>query len=270
MKKLDKALIIIFSLILFASVVLSSALVIAASPAIYKSVLIKTDTVSVSSAGALSVKLDDFGGKTGVSATLNNGQTEALINHIPKYLFDFSGKKDFSLTIEKVVAGGVLTENAPVFGEIAIEHMAEVKLLLKYILITDIILITLLVLIIVYFFKRKSEIKPILFKYSAATYIGIAALFAVFFIWCGFSALLKYDEVSAAAFFDTVWDKLHYIFFMFNGDAISGSFFNDSLTSLLNLSFFTEILKIIVGILILIIVVSLSAFAFWRYRKKQA
>ncbi len=261
MKALNRISVIVFSLIVLVAVVISCTLAIAASPDIYKAVLVKTDTVECDG-GELSVILRDFGGEGSTIAYLNHEQTEAVINHIPKFLFD-SDKNDFSLTLENVVTNRGTLKSASVFGSEAVTHMESVRRLLKTLITVNAVLIVTAIAFIIYFVVRRREIKRLLFAYSGGTYLSLFSIFLLFFAFCEIEYLTTDRYYSI---FDTVWKRLHSIFFMFNSSEVEDSFFNDALTALLNLDFFLAIIIYIAAVLLVLLAAMLTAF--WVIRRR--
>ncbi len=262
-----KVTVVLFSLCLFLSTVLTATIIVAASPSITTAVLVDVGHVRVDSTGALSAHLKYIGGQKRATATLTDEQTKAVIRHIPAYLFDFGGTNDFSLRLDDVSVNGAPAATVELFGPDAVHHMQDVKRAFHLAIWLDGGLLLALAVLIGFFIQQRRAIRPLLLRYSAYTYGGIVACAAVFCGWCGVRYLLQLSAPQPLSFYDVLWNTLHYLFFPFNAATADASFFNDALTSLLNVRFFLPIVSGIVGVVLLVIAAQLTVCAVLGYKK---
>lgn len=267
MKILDRALIIIFNLLLILTVIIVSAIKIASTPEWYMKTFEANGLYQTSADGDKFAVVGYFGGHYDSNAELTYEQTEIIANHISGYLsFD---KDDFSLTLDSVVVNGKTVENAPVFGDKAVKHMADVKAAVKAFAIIGSIFVVAIVLLLLYYILRKNYIRKLLLRYSIITYLGIIVLIALFFIWCVVGVYRSGMSFTSATFFDVLWENLHLFFFPFQPDSVAGSFFNDTLTSVLSLDFFMDAVTSILRILISVILIWMIFCVFWHKKKER-
>ena len=229
----DRVSILLFN-ILFVLVSISiPALSIASTPAFYKAQFEKT---------GIYASLDEdgnewrtyiyyIGGKSNQSAQFSNEQIDTIIHHIVYYLF--TNQESFALTMDGVKLNGSTRDGVAIFGEVAIAHMEEVKVLFQIVLILTVIIAVLLVGLIVYFVLRWKEISPLLLDYSLLFY-------GIIFLLAGGFCLWTWNSMNSTGFdFGTqLWRNFHYLFFPFQSDKFAGSFFDDTLTQILTLDFF--------------------------------
>ena len=195
----------------------------------------------------------DIGGKWDQSAKFTEAQFDEICNHIVDYMF--TGKKTFELKMDNVCLNDEIVDNVSIFGEKAVTHMYDVKVAIITISFLSILLLVGFVLILIYILKHINEFKHILLKYSFYFYLGVIGLFLLI----GLSAFVKMfidtGYISFTFYMDYLWEVLHYIFFAFNQEKIEGSAFNDALTSLLTIEFFTLIVIIVSVVTIINIIV---------------
>jgi len=189
-------------------------------------------------------------GQYSMKAELTNSQLDEIITHITSFL---DGKKtSFHFEMNGVMLNGKIQDNVSIFGETAVSHMDDVKPLFDLVKIASFIALAVMLICILYLFKRKSHTKSIVFKYSLYAILGIVAAALLFLL----GVYLKMKISGESDFFSALWTDMHHIFFPFSASKFGGSFFNDTLTMLLTLDFFMNCVKTIV----LCILASLSVW----------
>lgn len=192
-----------------------------------------------------------IGGSSYQSAILTPEQFDEISKHISSFL---SNKKDtFELTLDNVTLNGRSTNGVSIFGEEAVTHMDDVKGLFNTVKHIALVCTALLILSAIWMIYKRKEIKNYLFKYSLITIAIIICLTILFLLAVLFKTLTSYSVFNIDNFVSELWSYLHYIFFPFDQSKFSGSFFNDTLTSILTLDFFMGCVKIVVSSVVLII-----------------
>ena len=158
----------------------------------------------------------------------------------------FTGKDSFALEMDNVYLNDEFVDNVSIFGEEAVVHMHDVKVAVITISIIALVLLVVFVLSLVYIIKHRNEFKHILLKYSIYFYLGILGLFIIIALSAFVKMFFDTGYISFTYYMDYLWEVLHYNFFIFNQEKIEGSAFNDTLTSLLSIEFFTMIVILVV------------------------
>ncbi len=242
----DRLAIVIFNLFLLLLSITLPAVCIAASPAFYQAQFEKTGIyASVDTQGNESKKIVRWiDGKATQYAQFSDEQLDQIIDHIVSYLF--TDQESFALEMDGVLLNGKMQNDVSIFGEVACKHMVDVKDLFSLVVVVTIIIGVLLLGLGAYLIWRKKHVAPLLLKYSLIFY-GI--FFALVGAFCGWVAIDA--AANKTAFADQMWTNIHHLFFPFQAEEFAGSFFNDTLTSILTLDFFLNAVftvLIVVGI----------------------
>lgn len=255
MKIIDRILVVIFSLSLFLVCILIPAFACAKSPSFYEKQFAKNGIyATINEAGEeIRTPIYFINGENSTIAYFSDEQLNIIIHHIVDYLF--TDLDSFELIMDDVKLNGRVSDNVSIFGEQAVVHMKDVKVLFNLFYGVLIGLIVLMLIIIGYFIYRIHYIKKIAFKYSSIVYGSIVILACVFCLWC-YSDLVKsgYD-INIDNYCYILWGNCHYLFFPFQQGKVDGSMFNDTLTEILTLDLFMDaviacVITLIVGIVL--------------------
>ncbi|MBE5739585.1 MAG: DUF1461 domain-containing protein [Clostridiales bacterium] len=265
MKFFDKLILVVLNILLLLLSAIVPSIIIASTPAFYETQFIKTELCAPESG------VDDLGpviryidGDSTKSARFTNEQMQLIAKHIIDYMF--TDKESFALVMDDVYLNGSVQDNVSIFGEIAVKHMEDVKILFGFLIKFSIVALAVVLSAGIYLFCRKEHTAPILLKQTLGfygTFIGIAALF------CAVVAIQAH--INDVEYFSQLWHSLHSIFFLFEPNKIEGSFFNDALTCILTLEFFLGAVKIVVATMggVLAAWLTLSTFAKIRSKRKS-
>ncbi len=229
----DRLAVVFFNLFILLLSILLPAVCIASSPTFYQAQFEKTGIyASVDSDGnEVRKTIRYIDGKSTQYAHFSDEQLDEIIEHIVSYLF--TDQESFALTMDGVYLNGETQDNVSIFGEVACKHMVDVKELFSLVVVVTIVMGVLLLGLGGYLIWRRKHVAPLLLKYSLIFY-GI--FFALVGAFCGWVAIDA--AASKTAFADQMWTNIHHLFFPFQADEFAGSFFNDTLTSVLTLDFF--------------------------------
>ena len=270
MKVLDRCLIIVFNLCLLLVAVWVSAVPIAKNSSYYH-LQFKVNNIYgyVDNEGnEVSNPIKYLGGSYQY-AKYTNKQLDTIIDHIIDFLFN--DKEDFALELENVYVSNSrngeyhLEEKVDVFGEVAIKHMHDVKQLFIIYQIISVIAFVLMLGIGAYLLLRIGQVRKILFEYTMLFY-GLFISICSIFVMVNFAlAIIEYQESSSQSvmnFFSTfeyvLWQNIHWLFFPFQPDKVEGSFFNDTLTSVLTTDLFITAVIIVLVVIALLQILWLS------------
>ncbi len=270
MKVLDRCLIIVFNLCLLLVAVWVSAVPIAKNPAYYHFQFRVNDIYGyVDDNGDTIARPLKYIGGTNKYAKYTDEQLDVIIDHIIDYLFN--DKDDFALELENVEVSSryngeyELQEKVDVFGEKAITHMQDVKQLFIIYQIVSVIAFVVMLGIGAYLLLRIGQVRKILFEYTMLFY-GLFISICSIFVMVNFAlAIIEYQESSSQSvmnFFSTfeyvLWQNIHWLFFPFQPDKVEGSFFNDTLTSVLTTDLFITAVIIVLVVIALLQILWLS------------
>ena len=229
----DRLAIVFFNLFLLLLSIMLPAVCIASSPAFYQAQFEKTGIyASVDNDGnEVRKTIRYIDGKSTQYAQFSDEQLDEIIEHIVAYLF--TDQESFALTMDGVYLNGTTQNDVSVFGEVACKHMVDVKELFSLVVIVTIVMGVLLLGLGGYLIWRRKHVAPLLLKYSLIFYGVFFALVGAFCGWVAIDA-----AATKNAFADQMWTNIHHLFFPFQADEFAGSFFNDTLTSVLTLDFF--------------------------------
>lgn len=271
MKFLDRFSALLFNLCILLLSVLVPILIVASTPAFYQARFRETGVYAHIENGEIQQKeIRYIGGDSHKTATFNDEQIDEIIDHFIDYFF--GDKETFALKMDNVNLNGTLTNDVDIFGEIAVSHMQDVKEVFSLLAVFSILSAVFAVLLIVYFCRRPKRFLRLLWKYSIGFYLAFIAIIAVFCIGTFFTIpeYIEGIENIIAWYPSQLWQNMHYIFFLFAPENISGSFFNDALTMILTLDFFMTTVFIILAVMAIIVLAwLLTAYLLQRRTTKQ-
>lgn len=255
MKILDRAAVLILNLSLLVVFIITPALITAGNHDYYKAQFEKNGIYSRTDENGIERKRTVFyiGGDYQNTAQFENEQLDELSKHIIDYLF--GDKESFSLTMDGVLLNGTYQDGVNIFGDTAVSHMKDVKVLMRAALIAAIICAVLLAIALTYIIARRKFTARFLLKYTLIFYGVIVCLILLFLLITlidGWSILRRYPD----AFTDILWENVHHILFPFQPEKFENSFFNDTLTQILTLELFLDAMIIVFTTL-------LTAFCAW-------
>ncbi len=251
MKILERAAVLLFNLCLFFSVIIISALIIASSPDYYRGQFEKNGLYGeVQEDGTVKgYTVNYIGGMGYNSAVFTKEQLDKIADHTIEYLF--SDMESFELTLDGVYMKrtGGYCDGVRIFGDTAVSHMKDVKVLMNTALLGAIIGVFIDIGLLVFFILRRKTVGKIALKYTLIFYtvlIGLALLF------CG----ITFMKSGAEYFISDLWANIHYLLFPFQPEKYANSFFNDTLTSVLTLELF-------INAVVIVVCVALTFLALW-------
>lgn len=262
MKILDRAAILLLNLFLLLVSITIPAISVAATPAFYEKQFEKTGIYATLDENGEETRayIHYIGGKARQTARFSDEQIDVIIHHIVDYLF--TDQESFELKMDGVELNGKTQDGVEIFGEIAVEHMIEVKDLFEFVIVLTTIMLALLVGLTVYLICRFKHVAPLLLKYTLIFYAIVFTLAGAFLGWVAIDA-----KKTGYDFTMQLWRNFHHILFPFQADKFAGSFFNDTLTSVLTLDFF---LAAIVTVLIVMGVTLTAWFGIAIFGKVQS
>ena len=247
----QKITVTLFNICLILVAIIAPALIFASSESFYKDAFRECEIYSVVDSEGIEQRRVIYyvGGNGGRAVTLSDEQLDEVITHITSYLF--GDEESFELTLDRVfVIGAGLSDEVSLFGERAISHMRDVKLLIGIakatLAICSAVLISLFTLFIV---KRKVMAKRLL-KYSLVFYGALSAVILIFVL----TALVT--STKEIPFALRLWKNLHYIIFPFQPDKVASSELADALTCILTTEFFIFAIE-------RVLIFTFSAIALW-------
>ncbi len=249
MKVLDKILIVLFNICLVLVAIWISAVPIAKSKTYYQKQFGKNEIYAHYEDGTLVQKRFRYIGGTRYNSTyFTDDQLDVIIDHIIDYLF--KGKDTFELKMDDVLVNGTLQDNVNVFGDVAVTHMKDVKVLFTVYRIISAVALAGMIGMIIYFLKRMKHVKKALLSVTLIFY-GVVFLLIGIFLLVVLSHMVKEQiPMQVDWFLDTLWRDIHHLLFMFQPEKVAGSFFNDILTEVLTLDLFITAVVIVVIVLI--------------------
>ncbi len=239
MKILDRILILILNLCLLIASIVGPALLLASSPAYYHYEFRKNGIYAdtADDGTELRARIRYIGGRREQSAHFSDGQLDEIIDHIVTYLFEDG--ETFALTMDGVLLNGKVTDGVVIFGEAAVNHMADVRDLMqlgKGFVILSLALIPFLILYLI--LRRRACGRAVL--RTTLFFYALLALAALVF-------LLVTVATSNGDLATTFWENAHHLFFPFQPEKVKGSFFNDTLTSILTLELFLDAVLVVLA-----------------------
>lgn len=243
---LDRLGLILFQLLLFLLPIIILALSLASSVSFYKSQWRKLEFYSYRDEYGVEVRRTIYfiGGNEDDIAHLSDGQIDSIAEHTVNYFF--GDGETFALKMDDVMLNWEKTDGVSLFGERAVSHMADVKVLFGTLTVLAWVGGGLLLTVTGYLIWRRRSVKPLALRYFFGFYaflLGAAALF------CLVTLLTKESDVRFAY---ALWMNLHYFFFLFSPDKVAGSVILDATTELLRLEFFVNCVTIILTALLFV------------------
>ena len=235
-KILNCILAFLFNLCLLLSVAVGSVFVIASTPAYYYAQFEVTGVYAqVNEQGEKVPNVIRFiDGDSGKVARFTDEQLNELVDHIIRYLF--TEEESFKLVMDDVNINGVQRDGVSIFGEVAVVHMEDVKVLLGTLGTVAVVCAVVGTLILVYFglsaWKGKGGK---LFKHTLlfyGTFVGLIVGFCLFTLVQTLSM-----GIDLQYYLTMIWRNFHFIIFP-DPEQAMGSFFNDTLTMILTLDLF--------------------------------
>ena len=238
MKILDRVLGFLFNLCLLLSVAVGSVFAIASSPAYYYEQFEKTGVyASVNESGVeIPKRIRYIGGDSTKYAYFSDEQLNEIIDHIINYLF--TDEESFELEMDNVNLNGKVTDDVNIFGEVAVSHMEDVKVLLQKLGTIALICGISAVGMLAYFIVRAVKghggalLKTTLIFYGS--FVGLIAIFCLVTL-----IQLLISGLGIEYYLSLIWHNFHFIIFPDPAKAM-GSFFNDTLTMILTLDLFMD------------------------------
>lgn len=253
MKILDKFLIVLFNILLLLVAVWISAVPVAKNKKYYENQFEKNQIYSYVNENGLEVvrRFKYLDGTYGKTTYFTNEQLDLIIEHIIDYLFN--GKDSFELHLDQVLVDGEYLDDVSIFGEVAVTHMKDVKVLFTAFRIISLISLVGMIAIFVYFLKRLKTIKKDLLNVTLIFYGSILLIAGIFLLIVYLHMKKDNIPITSDWFLDTLWRDIHHILFMFQPEKVEGSFFNDILTEVLTLDLFiTAVIIVVVTIVVML------------------
>ena len=231
-----------FALLLIWTSAVATALLLASSEDYYKDTLRDCGVYSRDNGDGTEKRklIYGIGGDMKVRATLSDEQLDLVCEHIIDFLF--GDTESFELTLDEVkMKSGEIRDGVSIFGEKAISHMNDVRVLIRAVAISLIPSVIALAVLGVYLIKRVRPREIV--RYTLLTLLGILIFAVLFCLWSYLGA------TPEKPFLLNLWGNLHYIIFAFQSSAYEGSFLTDALVFILTLDFFLDaVAKVLVAI----------------------
>ena len=267
MKTLDKIFIIIFNLCILFTSIITPALIIASSKEYYRDQFEKNKIYShVDDNGIKKSKVIPFiGGDGSVKAVFSDDQLNTIIDHTVDYLF--GDKESFALKLDEVyIMDKGYTDEVEIFGETAVAHMSDVKSLMKTAMISAIACAAVALILLIWFVLRARDVGKSVVRFTLIFY---ASLFGFALLFCA-GTLITSGAGTMDAFLYHLWGNIHHLLFPFQPEKYKNSFFNDTLTYILNLDLFINAVVIVLCVAVCILSLwILGALLLKKHSKKQ-
>lgn len=253
MKVLDRILVIVFNACLLFSVAVGSVFAIASSPQYYYDQFEETGVYATVNEEGETVRriIPCIGGDDTIFARFTDEQLNELIDHIIGYLF--TDMDSFTLVMDDVTLytmekpAWTQTNGVNIFGDVAVSHMADVKVLLQTLGNVALVCGVSGALMLVYFIVRAMKGQGgILLKYTLVFYGVFVGLIAAFFLFTWGQMLVQ--NIDMAYYLHMAWRNFHFLIFP-DPEQAMGSFFNDTLTMILSLDLFMAAVVEVLAIL---------------------
>ena len=249
MKILDKILIVLFNICLLLVAIWISAVPIAKSKSYYQKQFEKNEIYAhYEDSTLVQTRFRYIGGTRYNSTYFTDEQLDIIIDHIIDYLF--KGKDTFELKMDDVLVNGKLQDDVSIFGEVAVNHMKDVKVLFTVYRIISAVALCGMVGMIIYFLKRMKYVKKALLSVTLIFYGVVFLLIGIFLLVVIIHMMKEKIPMQMDWFLDTLWRDIHHLLFMFQPEKVEGSFFNDILTEVLTLDLFITAVVIVVVVLV--------------------
>ena len=251
MKLLDRIMILLLNLALLFSAILVPALALAESPAYYRRAFARTGLYERIGEDGMAYRTVTYfiNGDPEVYALLSDEQLDEIALHIVSYVK--GDVEAFELYMDRVYLNDGYANNVRIFGDTAISHMADVRVLVKAAEVAAAILCAMIPILLAYVIVRRRTVGRFVLRYTLVFYLALLSLAALFIL---LTALFNGGELP---FVQALWRNIHYLFFPFQPEKVAGSFFDDALTYILRIDLFMGAVYTVLGILI----AALSLFA---------
>ena len=234
MNKTNKAIVALFLLCLIFLSISVPAIVIMTNETFYQTALENADVMPKEDGHTTAIRY--VKGMASNTGYFTRGQFKEIIHHITQFL---KGKKaSFELFIPNVIINGETRESVSIFGNQAISHMHDVKILFDFLKVITLILFIIFLVCLFVIIKRKNDVFEYAFSYSIKVVSSVFLVCILFVLFIFFKVIFSGYGLDMTRFVQELWIYMHYIFFPLNPDAYLGSFFNDALTYILTIDFF--------------------------------
>ncbi len=236
MKILDRILAFVFNACLLLAVAVGSVFAIASSPQYYYDQFEATGVyATVDENGVETPKVIRYiGGDKTQFARFTDEQLNEIIEHIISYLF--TDQESFVLVMDGVNLNNVEQDGVNIFGDVAVTHMEDVKVLLGILGAVALICGIAGGAMIVYFILRICKGASLKLLSSTLIFYGVFVGLLVAFCVVTLVQTLSMG-LGSEYFLSMAWRNFHFIIFP-NPEQAMGSFFNDTLTMILSLDLF--------------------------------
>lgn len=251
-----------FALLLIWTAAVTTALLLASSEDYYKDTLRECGVYSGDNGDGTEKRkvIYGIGGDMKVRATLSDEQLDLICEHIIDFLF--GDTESFALTLDGVrMRSGEMRDGVSIFGEDAVSHMDDVRVLIRAVGFSLIPSVIALAALGVYLIRRVGA-KDVI-RYTLLMLLWIFVIAALFCLWS------YLGSTPSTPFLLKLWGNLHYIIFAFNASAYEGSFLADALVNILTLDFFLDaVVKVLIAIGAALAVWLTALFLIEKYSKK--
>ena len=244
MKRFVKFSVIVFNICIILAVGIASALLLASSHGYYKDQFEKNGIYSTIKDGKEVRKIIYYvDGNPDIYAFLSDEHYDIIIDHVIDYLF--GDKTSFELTLDGVYIFGVGdTSDVSIFGDDAVSHMEDVRLLVRSAIIIGIASALISASLLAFFIIKRRECSKFLLRYTGYFYMGAAIFVAGFCIFTLFTSLW-----AETPYLYQLWGNLHYLLFPFQPEKYENSYLADPLPQILSLELFiTALLWVLLSI----------------------
>lgn len=237
MRWLDRIMTWLLCLSLLIAAIVAPALLLARSPAYYRT---QFESTGIYAKDGVPRAIRYVGGHGQHTAHFTDAQLDAIAAHIIDFLF--GDTEDFALTMDGVSLNGEVQDGVAVFGEEAVTHMEDVRVLMRAAGVAAQVAICLLPLLLLYLLLRRRECGRGFFRW-------VVSFFTAVLLAVGGFCLVTYRTAGKTPFPDAAWRNIHYLLFPFQPEKVAGSFFNDTLTQILTLDLFMTAVLTVLSVL---------------------
>ena len=247
MNKTNKTIVALFLLCLIFLSITVPAIAIMTNEFFYQTALENADIMPKNDSQTTAIRY--VKGMVSNTGYFTRGQFKEIIHHITQFL---KGKKaSFELFISNVIINGETREGVSIFGNQAISHMHDVKILFDFLKVITFILFAIFLVCLFVIIKRKNDIFEYIFSYSIKVISSVFSICILLVLLVLFKVIFSGYGLDMTRFAQELWIYMHYIFFPFDSNAYLGSFFNDALTYILTIDFFMYAVTVVCASLIL-------------------
>lgn len=180
---------------------------------------------------------------------LTDDQINQITKHIITYLFE--NVDDFGLKLDVRIydtENGFYTKNVNVFGEKAIQHMHDVKMVFIAFQIICVVSFVFGLGLFAYLLLRIGQIRHIVFEYTMFFHAIFFTTISILFMIVLVGTIIRNNGSSPVIndFMIVGWTYMHYLFFPFQGDKVTGSILMDILPQILDVKIFIMMTIVVV------------------------